>query len=87
VLFEAPHRVELYGSAGWAVADGTLGPLGRGTVTTSRGALRFTPVDPYLGEILDFVAAVRQDRRPEVDGREGLRNVALLLQMSEGAGD
>lgn len=83
VLFEAPHRVELYGSEGWAVADGTLGPLGRGTATTNRGSLRFTPVDPYIGEILDFAAAVRHDRRPEVDGREGLRNVELLLQISD----
>ncbi len=87
VLFESPNRVEVYGSEGWAVGNNTLGPLGRGSVRTNRGPLRFTAVDPYLGEIHDFAAAVRQDRRPEVDGGEGLRNVELLLRISEAGSD
>ncbi len=84
VLFDAPHRVEVYGSGGWAVGEGTLGPLGRGSVKTNRGPLPFARIDPYLGEIVDFATAIRQDRCPEVDGREGLRNVELLLRISEG---
>ena len=36
-------------------------------------------VDPYAGEIADFVTAVAEGRAPEVDGREGVRNVATLV--------
>jgi len=38
----------------------------------------FPVKDPYVGEIADFVDAVRTGRDPEVSGEEGLRNVALL---------
>ena len=80
VLFRAPSRMEVYGTAGYAIATGTLGPHGGGTIETSGGPLAFTPRDPYTGEIDDFVAAVRRGRRPAVDGAEGLRNVELLTQ-------
>jgi predicted dehydrogenase len=40
----------------------------------------FDVVDPYTGEIQDFIEAIGHDRKPEVDGREGLRNVELLVQ-------
>ncbi len=32
------------------------------------------------GRIADFVAAVTEGRAPEVDGREGLRNVAGIVR-------
>ena len=78
VLFAAPSRMELYGSEGFAVATGTLGPHGAGHVATHAGPLAFTPKDPYVGEIEDFVAAIRTGRPPAADGAEGLRNVELL---------
>jgi predicted dehydrogenase len=37
------------------------------------------PVSPYLGELEDFVAAVNNNRDPEVPGEEGLRNVEILV--------
>ena len=37
-------------------------------------------MNPYVGEIADFVAAIRDGRPPEVDGAEGLRNVELLCE-------
>ena len=80
VLFEAPSRVEVYGSTGYAIATGTLGPHGGGRIETSAGRLDFLRRDPFVGEIEDFAAAVREGRDPEVDGREGLRNVELLEQ-------
>ena len=78
--FDAPTRVEVYGEDGWAVAEDTLGYNGDGRIRTHRGALDFPVRNPYVGEVRDFVLAVEEDRPPEVDGEEGLRNVDLLLQ-------
>jgi 1,5-anhydro-D-fructose reductase (1,5-anhydro-D-mannitol-forming) len=82
VQFAAPSRVEVYGSAGYAVCEGTLGAHGLGTVRDQNGERRFTPVNPFEGELLDFAAAVGEGRPPEVDGGEGLRNVELLVRIA-----
>ncbi len=81
VQFESPSRVEVYGSRGYAIGNRTLGPHGGGTITTKEGQLPFEIQDPYQGELEDFAAAVSEGRAPEVDGREGLRNVELLTQI------
>ena len=78
VLFDAPKRMEVYGSEGYALFDDTLGRYGTGRIVTNRGEHAFQPKDPYTGEVEDFVCAVREDRDPEVNGEEGARNVALL---------
>lgn len=80
VLFQGPRRMELYGTGGFALAENTLGPTGDGKIETDDGPLEYTPRNPYVGEIEDFVGAVRDDRAPEVGGEEGLRNVDLLLK-------
>ena len=68
------------------MGTGTLGPHGRGRIETAEGPLEYEPVDPYRGELEDFARAVREDRPPEVDGAEGLRNVELLVEIEEKAG-
>ncbi|MCZ6857760.1 MAG: hypothetical protein O7F70_07135, partial [Gemmatimonadetes bacterium] len=73
-----------YGSRGYALCTDTLGSHGAGEIRTSLGELRYLPANPYIGEIEDFAAAIRDGRQPEVDGREGLRNVELL-SLVEGA--
>ena len=78
VQFESPHRVEVYGSADYAIGTGTLGAQGAGTIVTGSGDLSFEVTNPFVGEIEDFAAAVAEGRPPEVDGAEGLRNVELL---------
>ena len=78
VLFDAPKRMEIYGSDGYAVFDDTLGRFGKGRIATHEGEHAFEAADPYTGEVEDFAAAVREDRDPEVNGEEGARNVALL---------
>ena len=78
--FDSPTRVEVYGDAGWAVAEDTLGYGGDGCIRTHRGDLDFPVRNPYADEVRDFVQAVEEDRPPEVDGEEGLRNVDLLLR-------
>ncbi|MBL8680257.1 MAG: Gfo/Idh/MocA family oxidoreductase [Myxococcales bacterium] len=78
VLFRAPRRVELFGDGGYAEATGTLGPWGKGEIRINDTLLEYTPTNPYVGELEDFAAAVRERRSPAVDGREALRNVELL---------
>ena len=78
VLFDAPKRMEVYGSEGHALFDDTLGRYATGRILTHEGEQAFEPADPYTGEVEDFAAAVREDRDPEVNGEEGARNVALL---------
>jgi 1,5-anhydro-D-fructose reductase (1,5-anhydro-D-mannitol-forming) len=80
VLFPAPTRVEIYGAEKYAICEGTLGPRGEGTIHIDDEPVPFTPVNPYAGELADFVGAIREKREPEVGGREGLRNVELLLE-------
>ena len=80
VLFESEPRVELFGSQASAICEGTLGPHGKGRITLGGKPFEFLPVNPYVGELSDFVDAIHQHRDPEVDGREGLRNVAILLE-------
>ena len=72
--------MEVYGSDGHALFEDTLGASGKGRIVTHEGEHAFEAADPYTGEVEDFVAAVREDRDPEVNGEEGARNVALLEQ-------
>jgi 1,5-anhydro-D-fructose reductase (1,5-anhydro-D-mannitol-forming) len=80
ILFDSISKVEVYGSKGYAVAEGTLGRHGGGSVRTHLGELKHSITNPFVGEITDFVAAIKEQRRPEVDGNEGLRNVELLVR-------
>jgi predicted dehydrogenase len=80
VLFESPYRVEVYGTDGCAICDGTLGPRGGGTITVKDEQMAFPVANPYVGEIEDFAAAIKAGRPPEVDGAEGARNVEILVE-------
>ena len=82
VQFESPTRVEVYGSRGYAIGTDTLGPHGAGTISTHEGELGFQVVNPYVGELEDFAAAIQGSRTPEVDGVEGLRNVELMEKIT-----
>jgi predicted dehydrogenase len=79
VLFTAPTSMEVYGSQGYAICTDTLGAGGDGHIVTHDGPFAYSVANPYIGEIADFVAAVRDGRDPEVDGEEGARNVEILL--------
>lgn len=78
VLFSAPRRMEVYGTESYAVCDDTLGPHGTGGISIGGKPMPYEATNPYAGEIADFAAAIRGGRAPEVDGREGCRNVAIL---------
>jgi predicted dehydrogenase len=78
VLFDSEPSFDLYGSEGSAACHGTFGPHGAGAINLAGTALSWDVVNPYEGEIADFVEAVRSGRPPQVDGGEGLRNVEIL---------
>ena len=80
MLFPGPLRMEIYGSDGYALCENTLGAGGAGTIATHDGTFEFNIVNPFRSEVEDVARAVAQGREPEVDGAEGARNVALLLQ-------
>jgi len=78
VLFESEPVLKVYGREKSAVCRNTLGPDGGGTISLGGEPLDFTQVNPYEGEIRDFVDAINENRDPEVPGEEGLRNVEIL---------
>ena len=78
VLWDAPKSLEVFGTRGHAFLVDTLGPHGGGRIFTHVGELEFEQTSPYVGQVEDFVAAVRENRPPEVDGEEGLRNIELM---------
>ena len=80
VLIEAPSRFELYGSEGRAVGDGVLSVTGGGTLWLDDEPFDYTPVNPYAGEIRDFVRAARSGEPPAAPGEVGLRNIEVLLE-------
>jgi predicted dehydrogenase len=82
VLFDSPNRLEIYGDQGYALCDGTLGRQGKGTINMNGKPMEFQPVNPYEGEIRDFISSILDNRSPEVDGMEGLRNVELLERIN-----
>ncbi|MFC1798290.1 Gfo/Idh/MocA family protein [Thermodesulfobacteriota bacterium] len=83
-LFLSPYRAEIYGENGHAICDGTLGPMGAGSIHVNDELLKFREVNPFAGEISDFVSAIENDRPPEVGWKEGLRNVELLVAATTG---
>ena len=83
VLFQAPTKFELYGTKGYAMGEDAVATTGEGRLWTHEGTWDYTPVDPYVGEIADFAAAVRDDRAPEVDGAMGRKNTAILVEATK----
>jgi len=80
VQFDSPSRIEIYGDAGSALLDGTMGRHGAGEIVLNGEPVSYSVENPFQAEFNDFIEAVREGRPPEVDGEEGRRNVALLLE-------
>jgi predicted dehydrogenase len=84
ILFDSPSRLEIYGSKGWAVCEGTFSREAAGRIWTNDGEFDFPVVNPFAGLLDDFVQAIQQRRKPEVDAVEGARNAEILLELVEG---
>lgn len=78
-----PNRIEVYGTAGWAIATDTfvprLGPAG-GRLVTSRGSDQSyrEGANPYEAQVRAFAAWVAGGDWAGATGEEGALNVALL---------
>lgn len=83
VIMRAPRVVEIFGSKGAIRCVETLGPRGTGTITVNGEELKFDAVDPYAGELKDFVVSVLSNQEPSVTGAEGAANVELLERVSQ----
>lgn len=81
ILFDAPSRLEIYGSKGWVVCEDTFGRDGAGRIWTNEGEFKFPTVNPFVALINDFVQAVRLQKQPEVGVEEGARNCQILLKL------
>lgn len=85
VVMRAPRMVEIYGSSGVIRCTETLGPRGTGKIVVNDEELAFVPVNPYKGELEDFIAAIKTGSLPFLHGDEGVANVALLEHLSGNA--
>ncbi len=97
-----PHRLELFGTQGgiqvegeqvarWHLADparATVPPLppGEAAGAGAGGDPRGIALTGHIGIIRDFVEAVRENRPPLVDGREGRRSLATIEAIYRAAG-
>lgn len=83
VVFRAPRLVEIFGTTGSIRCVETLGPRGAGEIFLNNRPLTFPVVDPYKGELTDFVNAITGGGTPTVNGAIGSDNVALLQRLSK----
>jgi predicted dehydrogenase len=97
-----PHRLEIYGTKGgiqiegetvmrWSLADPAQAavPPQVSSKTADPGAggdPRGIAASGHIALVRDFIAALRDNRPPLVDGREGMRSVATVLQIYQAAG-
>ena len=65
---------------------GTLNWRGDGRIYSHEGEIEFEVVDPFVGELEDFVETIENGTPPEVGGAEGLRNVEILEQAARLSG-
>lgn len=85
------NRVEVHGTAGWAMASGVFVPrLGAagGRLRASDGTLRSYDAapNPYESQIAAFAAWIAGAEYPGATGREGAANIALLEEAREAGG-
>jgi predicted dehydrogenase len=83
-VFQGANRVEIYGEAGHIIGEGLSGARPEGRITHNGQPVPFEPVNPFLGEVADFVAAVQQHRPPCATLEDGIRNVAIMEAAREG---
>lgn len=94
----SPRRIELHGTDGtivllddevheWALRDGAPAPGREVAAATAFAASTHVMSDHrwHQRQLEDFVDAVHRNRPPLVDGREGLRSLALVLAVYESA--
>lgn len=98
----APHRLEIYGENGFIQVEGEnivrralvdeslrttdLKVAGAAKDAGAASDPRGIKIDGHIGIYRDFLAAIREDCPPMVDGNEGRRSLAAVLAIYEAAG-
>jgi len=90
--FDIPHRenlLELYGTEGTILAFRTIGPFENPEVRliTAEGVkeLNIPYVDRYKAEIEHFDECIENNLEPSISGKDGLRNIQLIMAAYESA--
>jgi len=86
VQFASESRIEIYGDEGTVRMEATMGRHGAGDIFVDGNPFDYEVANPFLGELDDFIKAIRASRTPEVTMTEGRNNVAILLQAIEASG-
>jgi len=86
VQFESASRIEIYGDDSHVRMEGTMGRHGAGSIFHGVNPVSFEIQNPFLGELNNFIEAVREGRPAEVDGIEGRRNVEILTRAIKSSG-
>ena len=76
--------MELYGEAGHIIGEGLSGARPEGRITHNGQLVPFQPVNPFLGEVADFVEAIQQHRPPGATVEDGIRNMVIMEAAREG---
>ena len=86
VQFESDSRIELYGDKGQTRMEATMGRHGKGLITLNGLPFHFEPVNPFHGELNNFIESIQGISQPEVPSSEGRNNVQWLLEAIRDAG-
>jgi predicted dehydrogenase len=85
------NTLEFRGNDGYMILEGTLWrvPTGRVNVTTQRGTYVFESAennqDPFVCQIQHFAECIKADKKPMVDGEEGLKDLKVCFAAYESA--
>ncbi|MFH1825207.1 MAG: Gfo/Idh/MocA family oxidoreductase [Candidatus Firestonebacteria bacterium] len=85
------NRLEVYGSKGSVLCEGTIGQLSTGQMEinigniSGRKILKPKPINIYKAEIESFSEAIEKDKKPEISGEDGLWNQKIILECYKSA--
>jgi len=84
-IFQTSSRLEIYGDHGSIVGTDVFGSKPSGPITCNGCEIAYTPQNPFVLEIEDFVDAVRDQRPPCTTLDDGLVNVRIMETARDGA--
>ena len=84
-VFQAPNQLEIHGDNGSIIAENVFGANPNGPITCNGREIAYTPQNPFVLEIEDFVEAIQQKRPPCTTLDDGLINVRIMETARDGA--
>ena len=83
-IFQGQNRLEIYGEEGSIIGEDVFGSNPGGPITCNGRDIAYTPKNPFVLEIEDFVAAARDQRPPCTTLDDGLVNVRIMETARDG---